>query len=189
MALALKSWIRERITAVPTASDPLADCPELCGLLTIWRHAWIGAGGRVPDRRLMDPADLPRPILPSMFIYEREGERFRCRLAGSRLREVFGHAMEGRYLDEMVKAEAAPRRNAIFKTVLDEGKPLIYSGFLVAEGKEWRYFRRLLLPMRKQADGPTDQVMGAVNFGEPPLGIRLNPRDPDGQINLIILEP
>ncbi|WP_173012629.1 PAS domain-containing protein [Niveispirillum sp. SYP-B3756] len=189
MALALKSWIRERISTVPTASEPLADFPELRRLLTIWRHAWVDAGRQVPDRRLMDPVNLPRPLLPSMFIYEREGERFRCRLAGSRLREVFGHAMEGRYLDDMVKPESAPRRNAIFNTVLEEGKPLIYSGFLVAEGKEWRYFRRLLLPMRKQAGGPVDQIMGAVHFCDPPPGLRQNPHDPDGQIILMILEP
>jgi len=188
MALALKSWIKDRMNAAPTGCDPLADVPELRAFASHWWRAWSATGGKVPDRTAMDPVELPRPLLPFMFIYEREGQRFRCRLAGSRLRDVFGHAMEGRYLDEMVKPEAVARRNSIFNTPLAEGKPLLYSGFLVAEGKEWRYFKRLLLPVCKHPSGPADQIMGAVSFPKPPPLLRFDPHDPDGQVSLTLLE-
>jgi hypothetical protein len=188
MALALKSWIRDRLNAAPIGLDPLADVPELRDFARHWWRVWLAAGRQVPDRKAMDPVNLPRPLLPFMFIYERDGQRFRCRLAGSRLRDVFGHAMEGRYLDEMVKPEAVPYRSRIFNTPLIEGKPLLYSGFLVVEGKEWRYFKRLLLPVCKIASGSADQIMGAVSFTSPPPQLRFDPHDPDGQVSLTLLE-
>jgi len=143
------------------------------GMTALLRHWWqarLGNDGAVPVRAQMDPCDLPRSILPLMFIYERVGDRLRCRLSGTRMRDLFGIDGTGLFLDQMIAPQSVPDRNALFHRTLDSGLPLLYRGFLVPVGKGWREFNRLLLPVAVRAGEPAAQVMGMVRVFDPPPG-------------------
>ena len=141
-----------------------------------------------PCRADLEPYDLPRALLPYMFIYAQEGDRFRCRLYGTRLREFFGKDSTGRYLDEMVKPEAREKRNILFRLPLESGRPLFYRGFLVAPGVEWRHFHRLLLPVATKPGAAPSQIVGAMRLISPPPGLRLDATDPDGMLQHCLLQ-
>ena len=126
----------------------------------------------IPLRRDIDPIEMPLRILPNLFIYEREvDDRFRCRLFGSELCAKFAEDATGRYLDQMLPDGARARRLEIFSTVLDQQRPTIYVGRLVATRREWLSFRRLLLPVSSNGHA-ADLLFGMVIFpsvreGEP----------------------
>lgn len=151
----------------------------LAGLLAVWQRAWATNSQTVPARVQLDPCDFPKPILPFMFIYERADDRFRCRLYGTKMREIFGSEATGRYLDQMVTPQSVARRHALFNRVLETGLPLFYRGFLVPAGRDWRGFHRLLLPATISPGQRPTQVLGAVRVFDPPAGQRPMPDDPD----------
>lgn len=161
--------------------------PPLAALLRRWCLAQA-TRGETPCRADLEPYDLPRILLPYMFIYAQEGDRFRCRLYGSKLRDFFGEDSTGRYLDEMVKPDAREKRNSLFRKPLESGRPLFYRGFLVAPGVEWRHFNRLLLPVATQPGASPTQIMGALRIIPPPPGLRLDGNDPDGMLQHCLLQ-
>jgi hypothetical protein len=143
---------------------PLMDC------WAFWRSR--RRENAIPVRRDIDPIDMPRRILPNLFMYERDADaRFRCRLFGSELCAKFAEDATGRYLDELLPADARTRRLEIFSQVLDQQRPALYIGRLVATRREWLSFRRLLLPVSSDGAG-ADLLFGMVIFpsvreGEP----------------------
>jgi hypothetical protein len=130
-----------------------------------WRF-WQSRRGEnaIPIRRDIDPLNMPLRILPNLFIYERTPDaRFRCRLFGSELCAKFAEDATGRYLDDMLPSNARAKRLEIFSTVLDQRRPAVYIGRLVATKREWLSFRRLLLPV--SSDGAVaDLIFGMVVF-------------------------
>lgn len=69
---------------------------------------WMGlAGGAVPERRQIDPADI-RPLLPYICIVDFETDPFRVRyrLSGSKVDEFNGFSLTGCYLDDLVRHDA-----------------------------------------------------------------------------------
>lgn len=157
-------------------------------LLFWWRLKQANGGSILPTRRQMDPGALPRAILPYMFIYERTAEgRLRCRLAGTRMREMFGVDGTGLYLEQMMVPATVPGRSALFHRSLDSGLPMLYRGLLVPAGRGWRGFNRLLLPVSVEPGAPASQVMGMVRVFDPPAGPR-EAADADGLISARLLE-
>lgn len=157
-------------------------------LLFWWRLKQANGGTILPTRRQMDPCALPRPILPFMFIYERQADqRLRCRLAGTRMRELFGVDGTGLYLDQMVIPASVPGRSALFHRCLDSGLPLFYRGFLVPAGRNWRAFHRLLLPVSVEPGAPASQIMGMVRVFDPPPGTPAQTADQDGLVGARLL--
>jgi hypothetical protein len=93
--------------------------------LALWRSL-SGIEG-IPFRREMTARRF-QPYLKSIFLYERvepsHGERrYRMRLMGSRIVQVFGE-FTGKYLDEVVPENFLPRWEALPDAVLGTGAPL-----------------------------------------------------------------
>lgn len=110
-------------------------------------------GRRPPQKKEINPSQMPHPIMPNLFLYELTPEnRFRCRLAGSAIRQAFGLEPTGRYLDELVHLTSAVNRTALFRAVLEKELPLVYGGKLAEGGKLWMPFKRLLLPVVDEHD-------------------------------------
>jgi hypothetical protein len=68
---------------------------------------WLArSGSDLPDRDDLDPADL-KPLLPNILISDVEHDPFRIRhrLVGTRVREVTGFNIVGRYLDELLPTD------------------------------------------------------------------------------------
>jgi hypothetical protein len=92
--------------AALTSSDFRASLDDpLLGLgYDYWRAKC--AGRSMPQRRDIDPADIPS-LLPHILITEmlEEGTRYRYRLAGSVVTEAFGRSLTGRYVDEIMTGQ------------------------------------------------------------------------------------
>lgn len=71
---------------------------NICQLRDYWTSL---AAGAVPERRLFDPAQV-KSLLPYLMICEFESAPFRVRfrLSGTRVDEMTGMNLTGRYLDE-----------------------------------------------------------------------------------------
>lgn len=176
-------------TSIDADLMALAGDRGMVALLRHWCKARAVNNGALPFRAQMDPCDLPRPILPIMFIYERRGDRLRCRLSGTRMRDLFGADGTGLFLDQMIAPQSVSGRSALFHRTLDSGLPLLYRGFLVPVGKGWRGFNRLLLPVAVRAGEPATQVMGMVRVFDPPPGAAaLEGADADGLLAARLLE-
>jgi hypothetical protein len=87
---------------------------------------WIdrAAGRRMPDRRDISPLHFPR-LLPFVSLVEIGGDtgRYRIRLAGTRLRDIYDCETTGRYLDELDWGDKCDYWLAAYHRIATEGKP------------------------------------------------------------------
>lgn len=145
----------------PRFLDVLRGTPlEAC--LNFWRGR--RQAGQTPRKSAMDPVEMPRRILPNLFIYQQmEDGRFRCRLAGTELCRVFRHNPTGLYLDGLVVPGAVASRQRLFTQVLERELPVVYGGRLVHTPESFVRFRRLLLPV-SATGARADHVFGMVVF-------------------------
>lgn len=141
--------------------DGIAE-PALRALYRYW--AARRGCGRVPTVRDIDPLDLPPRVLPWLFLFRREGGRFRCILVGTGIVQLLGCDVTGRYLDDMPGVVDRPRTIALFEEAASTGLPIYCSGCRRVEPKAVRSFSRLLLPAGR--DGNTvDHVFGMLFLG------------------------
>jgi len=87
---------------------------------------WIdkSAGRRMPERRDISPAHFPR-LLPFVSLVEVAADtgRYRIRLAGTRLRDVYDCETTGLYLDELDWGDKRDYWLAAYHRIASEGKP------------------------------------------------------------------
>ena len=87
---------------------------------------WLlkAAGRPMPDKRDISPAHIPR-LLPNVSLIEVEmpGERYRVRLAGTRLRDVHDCETTGLYLDDLDWGDKRDYWLAAYHRIAEEGKP------------------------------------------------------------------
>lgn len=136
-------------------------------LLSLWWRARLDNEGAVPMRSQLDPCSFPRPALPFMFVYERVGDRFRCRLAGTKMRDIFGADSTGQFLDQLAPAHFLPSRTALFQKCVESGMPVFYRAYLAPQGREWRSSLRLLLPAAIAGSREPTQIIGMLRIFDP----------------------
>jgi len=135
---------------------PLEEC------LNFWRRQ--RQPGAVPLKAAIDPVEMPRRIMPNLFIYQQTQDgRFRCRLAGTEICRVFRHNPTGLYLDGLVMPGALASRQRLFAAVIEQEMPVVYGGRLVHSEQSFVRFRRLLLPVSATGER-ADHVFGMVVF-------------------------
>jgi len=78
----------------------------------------------MPARGDIRPSDFPR-LLPSISLVDvcREEGRFRVRLAGTGLRDVYEGEITGSYLDELNWGDKRDYWLAAYQRVVDDGRP------------------------------------------------------------------
>jgi hypothetical protein len=96
--------------------------PEHRQLYDYWIAA--SAGRRMPDRRDINPVHIPR-LLPFLSLVEIGGDtgRYRIRLAGTRLRDIYDCETTGLYLDELDWGDKRDYWLAAYHRIAAEGKP------------------------------------------------------------------
>lgn len=74
--------------------------------LFVYWQSKCGAGGRIPRRADIDPAEIPR-LIPNSLIVDVEYNPFRVRyrLVGTKVVQATGFEITGKYLDEIVLAD------------------------------------------------------------------------------------
>jgi hypothetical protein len=159
------------MTSDSTGGDFPGDArhPALRYLYQYWRLK--AQGGRVPARRDLDPADM-KPFLKYviMFDVERHGGvyRFRHRLVGTHIVDLFAQDLTGRYVDQVSSAghyaEVYPR----LAGVVDTRAPAYGVYYAPTPRREFAKYEHLTLPLVSE-DNQVDVLIG-VRCGLRPGG-------------------
>lgn len=96
--------------------------PEQQQLYDYWLNR--AAGRDMPSRGDISPVDFP-DLLPliSLIDVDHEGERFRIRLAGTRLREIYDREITGAYLDDLDWGDMTEYWLSAYSRVVQACKP------------------------------------------------------------------
>lgn len=122
----------------------------------------------MPRKRDFDVLELPPAVWPRLALFEvlvDDPRRYRCRVHGSYLADVFREDLTGRYLvDEDIDDVSASATVAMLDAMRSSLAPQHYRGptrFRVGEG--YRITEVLLLPLADEA-GAWRFTVGAANF-------------------------
>jgi len=130
---------------------------------------WLGlAQGGVPERAAFDPSEV-RELLPNIMIVEIEDAPFRVRfrLSGTKVDEVTGMNITGRYLDEMTLDEGAAQLeqlHALYAACQSQGRHFI--GALDWPNQLGAVTRVSLGVFPLKVDGVIRQLLVIEDYGE-----------------------
>jgi hypothetical protein len=131
---------------------------------------WLNrrSGRPVPLRRSIDPVDIPL-LLPHLIIAERaDGDDLRYRLVGTRIVDAHGVDYTGWRLSRLAKGEALTLAHRLYAPVMGEGLPVYSEGPFQWPGGEFRWTRRLHLPMSLDGARVDLALVGQVFDPRPP---------------------
>jgi len=139
------------------------DDPLLREIYAYWR---LKRGARrMPARRQIDPADLPR-LLPHLVISElvEGGQRFRYRLAGTAVARAIGVDPTGRCIEDIASGSYRDYIVELHRSVCRECVPVFAASAFVGAGRGRYYFaRRLALPLSDDGEA-VNQILSLVVF-------------------------
>jgi len=112
-----------------------------------WLTRSAGAS-RIPDKAAFDPADM-RSFLSNVVLIDRErlSGRFRYRLAGTDVCDVYGLEPKGRYVDEVLHGEYRDYIVRLYDRVVRENVCIYCETHLQTEGGAEKHVERLICPM------------------------------------------
>ncbi|MBK8157713.1 MAG: PAS domain-containing protein [Rhodospirillaceae bacterium] len=115
------------LPASPALDDAaLAATIGHAGMARLYRQwlDWAVRAGGLPDRGTIRPEDL-RPWLGHLAIVdiERNPFRLRYRLVGTRLTELLGHELTGRYVDELYSRRVRREATEAYRSVIEARRP------------------------------------------------------------------
>jgi hypothetical protein len=131
-------------------SVPADAHPKLRRLLDYWSAAHP-AGGGLPGRQHIEPADIP-DLLPWLWMLdvERDPLRFKYRLLGTEQVMAMGFNPVGRYLDEVHPRFATHQHYRDYVVCVEEGVPAYRRGAPEYHlQKDYVGLERLLLPLAR----------------------------------------
>lgn len=148
---------------MPVWSDPSHSRSELVRLLHAW---WDAARGveDVPDRSDLRPDEMKR-LLPFMFICDAEHDPFRVRyrLVGTRAVEVAGFDITGRYLDDLLSAEADQSWIEHYRYVYVSRRPLLGAMAVPTDAGGQFTYEFGIFPLRK-GEQAIDQFVAVEDY-------------------------
>ena len=124
----------------------------------------IAAGRPMPQRRDLDPVDIPR-LLPHIMLVDVEHGRYRYRLIGTANAQEHGMNATGRYVDEAIKG---PEYRAHALRLYDEtvrARRPVYSESLFlspAGGAIERHTKALFMPLSEDGTAVTQVIVAQV---------------------------
>jgi hypothetical protein len=127
---------------------------------------WLEKAGtrRMPRRADIDPLDFPW-ALPVVWLcdYEREGGRYRYRVAGEEINAVYGRNIAGCYLEDVIPAWGLERVRERYRNCV-ETPAIVHTGGRVYMAPERAYVgERLTLPLGGD-DGRPAMVIGLTAY-------------------------
>lgn len=136
--------------------------PLLQSLYEYWlsrRH-----GREVPERRDIDPLDMPRTLLPHLLLVELEGAapRVRYRLIGTEISTRYGEDFTGRYLDEVSGPYYRDLLQGIYRRMREQARPIYAEGLFYIGGNVIAKTCRLYLPLAQ--DGKITMALAGQTF-------------------------
>ncbi|MEX2628318.1 MAG: PAS domain-containing protein [Tistlia sp.] len=140
--------------------NQISDYPLLDACYRLWRDGCNGK--QVPAR--LDPVELPRQILPTVFLLdlERSPTRLRIRLAGTAICERHGRELRGLTPEEFFDPEDARRVTEVALDAASTRRPsLARRSFVTMDDRLWTY-TRLMLPLAR-GGGAVDSFFKAAD--------------------------
>lgn len=138
------------------------DDPRFQWLFRYWldRHR----DGRLPGRAQIDPVEFPHLLgrIHLIEVVRADGRiRFRFRLWGSMISDVFAHEHTGHWLEEVAAPGTLADVERFLMTCTQECRPQFWRRPMLVNRAEFVATRRLLLPLA--ADGETvDMLIGLI---------------------------
>jgi hypothetical protein len=127
-------------------------------LYDYWRAS---AGGRpIPSRFDIDPIDIPH-LLPGLSLLDAGPalEALRYRLAGTRVREIYGAEITGRTVFEIGSRQKDSYWRAVYRQVIEDGLPMQGAMRGPAQGRDHIVLIWLRLPL-SGLSGAIERVLG-----------------------------
>lgn len=149
------------------------DDPLLREIYAYWRRK--RAARRMPSRRQIDPAEIPR-LLPHLVISEAVdgGRCFRYRLVGTAIARTIGFDPTGRSVDDVASGSYGAYINGLHRRSCEERVPIFAASPFIGAARGRQYFaRRLALPLSEDDDA-VNQILSMVIFcfaDRPPLTV------------------
>ncbi len=147
--------------------------PHVAAAIDYWRRI-RPSDELLPGRRHFDPVDVPRllPHLGLLDVVREPRMRLRIRMAGTRVTDLFGPGLTGRFVDEVVPDFEGSPVERDYRRVADEGVPVWYRGKQsTTRGKTFLSIERLFLPFAE--DGRVVDKILAVYLAQTSDGRRL----------------
>lgn len=149
---------------------------EIDPRLIVFFRYWDGArGGKpMPTRGDVDPVDMPKHLLPNLFLVEvvDGGWRFKFRLAGSESTMAAGRSMTGRHVDEVNPNKAyAEYVSNLYRRVMERRRPVLSVSNFGLPDQEHRVTQRIMCPLSPDGETVT-MVISCQVFDLPPQNWR-----------------
>ncbi len=120
----------------------------------------------VPDRRDVDPAQMPRTILPNVALLEliEDGADARIRLAGQEFDDNFGFSLKGRRISQLTQGDYRDYMLGHLR-LLGSARGAIYSesAFRWDRGGKLRT-RRIMMPLSHGAPGVIAMILSVQTW-------------------------
>lgn len=115
-------------------------------------------------RAALDPIAIPR-LLPSLILSDvGDGGRFiRYRLVGTDIVEAHGFDYTGMTIEELTSGETLAFTRRLYGLVVTQAAPVYSEGRFRWEGREYRWTRRLHLPLTRNGTA-VDMVLSGQVF-------------------------
>ncbi len=144
-----------------TTASPITDA-RLQSAYDHWCR--IAAGRPMPQRRDLDPADIPR-LLPHVMLVDVDHGRYRYRLIGTANAQEHGMNATGRYVDEVLKGPEYRTHALGLYDDCARGRRPVYSESLFlspAGGAIERHTKALFLPLSEDGAAVTQVIVTQV---------------------------
>jgi len=112
----------------------------------------ISRAGALPRRAAIDPVELGSRVLPHVILIDVEPDfRFRYRLIGNAVLQIFGVNYTGRYIDELGLGAVFDEIIAFYRHVCERRNPVLLDGTYERNYRRQFHFRRLAMPLQNEA--------------------------------------
>lgn len=149
--------------AAGEAVSSVIQSPAVRAIYELWRSKRAAAGGLVL-RADIDPIDIGARNLPHVAIIELlEDGDLRYRLVGGHILEYIGYDFSGWRVSEYYRDKPDDGSPEDYHTAIAERRPMHSRANLIADGRSYVIYERLILPM--SSDGiRVDRLLVAFQF-------------------------
>jgi len=150
-----------------TSGSPHYDYNADSVLGGIFRH-WIRMCGdrAMPRRADIRPQDIPSQLRYLQLIDVVDGTRFRYRLLGTKLIEVYGKDYTGTYTDEQFEGERLRLVSQIYSDVVMKKRPMFLRNKYRAPNGIEIIANRLYMPLSENGSD-VSMILGGITFQSP----------------------
>lgn len=126
----------------------------------------LGPGGALPGRQHIDPGEM-RAFLPHVLLLDVERltgrYRYRHRLVGTHIVDLFGAELTGSYVDQGALATSYPLIYERLSRVVETGRPVYGVEPVPISHREFIQFEHLTVPLAR--DGTTVDMLLGIRCG------------------------